>query len=135
MKRIQPGPAEDRYRMRRLTGDEMTELIRLARDGRTGPGRAIDALWELIVRDAHGISLAEAAERGFHVQDYAMAADQAEALKTAMVERRRLPRKIVDGLWLTWAMYSPADYDPEAPDDRASTTEPSPNPEQATRDA
>lgn len=71
MKRIQPGPAEDRYRMRRLTDDEMTELTRLARDGRTGPGRAIDALWELIVQDAHGITLVEAAERGFHVQDYA----------------------------------------------------------------
>jgi hypothetical protein len=115
VKRIQPGPAEDRYRMRRLTDDEMAELTRLARDGRTGPARAIDALWELVIRDAHGISLAEADALGFHVQDYAMPADQAEALKTAMVERRRLPRKVVDGFWLTWAMYSPADYEPDRP--------------------
>jgi hypothetical protein len=112
VKRTKPGPAEDRYRMRRLTDAEMTELTRLARDGPTGPARAIDALWELIVRDAHGVSLAEAAERGFHVQDYAMAGDQAKALKNAMVERRRLPRKVVEGFWLTWAMYSPADYEP-----------------------
>lgn len=115
MKRPVPGPAEDRYRMRRLTDTEMAELTRLARDGRTGPGQAIDALWELILQDAHGISLVEAAEHGFHVQDYAMAADQAEQLKVAMVERRRLPRKIVASFWQTWAMYSPADYEPEPP--------------------
>lgn len=98
--------------MRRLTDAEMTELTRLARDGRTGPSRAIDALWELIVLDAHGVSLAEAAKRGFNVQDYAITADQAEALKNAMVKHRRLPRKIVEGFWVEWAMYSPADYEP-----------------------
>lgn len=113
MTRPVPGPPEERYRMRRLTDEEMADLSRLARNGRAGPGRAIDALWELIVQDAHGVSLEEAAERGFHVQDYAMARDQAEQLKDAMVTRRRLPRKVVAGFWMTWAMYSPADYEPD----------------------
>lgn len=115
MRLASPGPPEDRYRVRRLTAPEMAALIRLARNGRTGPGRAIDALWELIMKDAHGITLAEAAQRGFHVADYAIAQEQAEQLRDAMVLRRRLPPKVVAGFWQTWAMYSPADYEPEPP--------------------
>jgi hypothetical protein len=62
-------------RMRRLTDDEMTELIGLARRGRTGPGRALDALWDLILQHAEGMSLAEAmaAGRVWLVQNYAIA--------------------------------------------------------------
>lgn len=110
-RRILPGPAASRYRMRRFTDDEMTTLTTLARRGRRGPGSAIDALWELIMPDAEGTSLAEAAAHGFHVQDYAIAADQAAQLRDAMVQRRRLPPKVIAGFWLLWASYSPADYD------------------------
>lgn len=42
-----------------------------------------------------------------------MAADQAEALKVAMVTGRRLPRRIVGGFWLLWAAQSPCDYEDE----------------------
>lgn len=102
--------------MRRLTDDELTHIIRLARDGRRGPSRAIDALWELTMQEIHGIGLAEAAERGFHVQDYSLDRDQNEAIRDAMVERRRLPRKVIAGFWVLWASYSPADHDPTGPE-------------------
>ena len=49
--------------MRRLADDEMASLVRLCRDGRKGPGRALEALWELIVRDADQVGVAEAAAR------------------------------------------------------------------------
>ena len=50
---------EERYRMRRLSDAEMAELIALARQGRKGPAAALDALWELILHEAEGLSLAE----------------------------------------------------------------------------
>lgn len=106
----------DRYRMRRLTDNEMHQLCRLARDGRRGPAKALDALWDLILRDAEGISVAEAAARpgSYRVQDYAMAADQYEQLLACVTQRRRLPPKVVAGFHQLWAMHSPCDYDEPA---------------------
>lgn len=99
--------------MRRLSDDEMAQLRRFARQGRTGPARALDALWELILREAEGVGLDEAASRpgSFRVQDYAIAADQAEALLDAMTHNRRLPSRVVAGFHVLWASYSPADYE------------------------
>jgi hypothetical protein len=110
---------EDRYRMRRLTDDEMTMLIRLARDGRTGPGRAMVALWDLILRDAEGINYEDAAatDRLFAVQNYAIASDQARALHDAMMKGRRLPRREVTGFGWLWLNLSPAEYDVDEPGD------------------
>ena len=114
-----PLDPSERYRMRRLTDDEMARLVALARDGRKGPGRAIDALWELILHEAEGVSVAEAAARpgGYRVQDYAMARDQADALLDAITKRRRLTPRTVGGFHQLWAMYSPCDYEPEEDDD------------------
>lgn len=99
--------------MRRLTDEEMASLRNLARNGRKGPAKALDALWELILFEAEGISLAEADARpgSFHVQDYAIARDQADELLAAMTERRRLPDRTVAGFHQMWAFYSPADHD------------------------
>jgi hypothetical protein len=110
---------EDRYRMRRLTDDEMTMLVRLARDGRTGPGRAMVALWDLILRDAEGISYEDAAATGcvFAVQNYAIAADQSAALHDAVMKRRRLNRRELTGFGMLWLNLSPAEYDAEEPGD------------------
>jgi hypothetical protein len=101
--------------MRRLTDDEMAALIAQARKGRLGPVRALDILWDLILREAEGISLAEAAERPrrFSVQDYAIAADQAEVLHAAMTKGRRLNRRDLNGVRMLWLDQSPAEYDPE----------------------
>lgn len=96
--------------MRRLTDDEMG--TRMARQGRRGPGWAIDALWELILQDAHGMSIAEAAGRpgSFRVQDYAITADQGGTLLAAMTKGRRLQQRVVASFHLEWATWSPADY-------------------------
>lgn len=69
----------------------------------------------LILTEAEGAGVTEAKARpgAYRVQDYAMAADQAEALKVAMVTGRRLPRRIVGGFWLLWAAQSPCDYEDE----------------------
>lgn len=96
--------------MRRLSDAEMAELIALARQGRKGPAAALDALWELILHEAEGLSLAEAAERGFYVSDYAIPADQAVMIRDAMVQRRRLPPRVVAGFWAMWGNLGPADY-------------------------
>lgn len=100
--------------MRRLSESEMMRLRRLARDGRKGPKRALDALWDLILREAEGVGLAEASQRdgSFRVQDFAIPRDQAEALLAAMIENRRLPRWEVSRFHLMWVNYSPADYEP-----------------------
>lgn len=60
--------------MRRLTDSEMTQLRQLGRDGRKGPGRALNALWDLILQEAEGAGVADASQRdgSFYVQDYAM---------------------------------------------------------------
>jgi hypothetical protein len=98
--------------MRRLTDEEMASLVRLSRDGRKGPAKALDALWDLILREAEGVGVEEAAERDpqFRVQDYAIPADQAELLLEAMVSRRRLPARVVAGFHALWAFQSPAEY-------------------------
>lgn len=103
--------------MRRLTDAEMGHLQDLARRGRTGPARALEALWDLVLREADGVGVAEAAARParFHVQDYAIAADQAESLLEAMTRRRRLPRSVLAGVWMLWADQSPAEYGQRAP--------------------
>lgn len=99
--------------MRRLTQQEMDALRHLARRGAKGPALALDALWDIILREAEGIGVAEAASRPgrFRVQDYAMAADQAAELRAEMTERRRLPPRVVAGIHLLWASQSPCDYD------------------------
>ena len=109
---------DERYRMRRLTDDEMARLVALARDGRKGPGRAIEALWELILRDAEGVSVAEAAasEPKFRFQDYAIAADQSQQLYDAMTKGRRLSKGQINGIGMLWLDQSPCDYDPEETD-------------------
>ena len=111
----------DRYRMRRLTDEEMAALTKLARQGRKGPGLALEALWELILRDAEGVGVAEAAARvpKFRVQDYAMAADQAQQLYDAMTKGRRLPRSTINGIGMLWLDQSPCDYEPEDADANA----------------
>jgi hypothetical protein len=101
--------------MRRLTDDEMTALIAQARKGRLGPDKALDLLWDLILREAEGISLAEAAEQPgrFSVQDYAIPADQAQVLHAAVSKGRRLNRRDLIGVRMLWLAQSPAEYDPE----------------------
>lgn len=100
--------------MPRLTETEMAHLRQLAHEGRRGPERALDALWDLILREAEGVGLAEASQRdgSFWVQDYAMPRDQAEALLAAMIEGRRLPQWEVSRFHLMWVNWSPADYEP-----------------------
>ena len=98
--------------MRRLTDDEMAALCRLARSGRRGPAKALDALWDLILREAEGVSVAEAASRpgSYRVQDYAMPAEQYRQLLACVTERRRLPARVVAGFHAMWAFHSPCDY-------------------------
>lgn len=100
--------------MRRLAEPEMARLRRLARAGRKGPERALDALWDLILQEAEGVGVAEASQRpgSFRVQDYAMPRDQADALLAAMIEGRRLPQWVVSRFHLMWVNWSPADYEP-----------------------
>lgn len=99
--------------MRRLTDDEMASLCKLARNGRRGPARALDALWDLILREAEGVGVAEAAARpgSYRVQDYAMPADQYRQLLACVTGRRKLPPRVVAGFHQLWAMHSPCDYD------------------------
>ena len=103
---------EERYRMRRLTEEELARLCQLARQGRKGPEQALDALWDLIMSEA--TSDGSARPERFWVQDYAIARDQADALLAAMTQQRRLPQRVVSGFHLMWVSYSPADYDPDA---------------------
>lgn len=101
------------YRMRRLTDTEMAELTALARQGTDGPPSALRALWDLILRDVEGLSLAEAAAAGtpgrWSVADYQIAADQAQALRHAMVAGRR--RSTVYAIRMMWLNESPGEYD------------------------
>lgn len=99
--------------MRRLTQQELRHVVDLARDGRTGPARALEALWDLILREAEGVGVNDAASRpgGFRVQDYAMVADQAAVIRDAMTRGRRLSRRTVAGFYQLWAEQSPADYE------------------------
>jgi hypothetical protein len=101
--------------MRRLTDAEMVQHIKLARDGAKGPGRALEALSDLILRDAEGVGVAEAAActPKFRVRDYAMAAEQAQQLHDAMTKRRRLPERTIDGIGMLGIDQSPCDYSPE----------------------
>lgn len=103
--------------MRRLTGTEMELLVALARRGRRGPAQALESLWDVILREAEGIGVVEAASRpgGFGVQDYAIDAAQAQTLLAAMTQRRRLPERVVAGFWLLWANQSPAEYGDRLP--------------------
>ena len=99
--------------MRRFTDVELGRLTTLARRGRTGPLLALDELWDLILRDAEGMTLSEAAETPgqFSVSDYAIAADQALILHQAMTRGRRLTRREIIGIRMTWLNQSPAVYD------------------------
>jgi hypothetical protein len=108
----------DRYRMRRLTDDEMARLRALARNGATGPGKMLDALWDLILLDAEGVTVADAAARpgGYRVMDYSMAPDQAAELRDAAVENRKLPARTVRNIAAAWANWSPCDWVPEPTD-------------------
>lgn len=98
--------------MRRLTDSEMATLVQMCRDGRKGPARAMEALWDLILFDAEGTSAAEAAARTppYRVQDYSIAADQAETLYAAITLGRRLPDRVIAGLAKSWAFYAPAEH-------------------------
>jgi len=73
----------------------------------------MDAMWELILQDAEGVGVVEAAARTpqFRVQDYAISADQAQQLHDATVLRRRLPDRVARGFAMMWFAQSPADYD------------------------
>jgi hypothetical protein len=103
--------------MRRLTDEEMADLTGLARIGRVGPGRALDGLWDLILRYTEGITLAEAgaAGRNWLVQNYAIAEDQSAQIYESMVLGRRLPAGAVRRIGLTWLMWSPATFDEDEP--------------------
>lgn len=103
--------------MRRLTDDEMATLCRLARNGREGPSRAIEELWNLILREAHGLSREERPAFGepFWTMDYSIQRDQSAELLAAMVRNRRLPPRVVRRFHLTWTVYAPSEYEPEAP--------------------
>lgn len=103
------------YRMRRLTGDEMDHLCALARQGRTGPAAALRQLWDLILRDAEGVSYDEAADQPgkFSVDDYAIDQDQLKRLHEAMLVRRRLNRRDLNLVAMLWLDQSPPGYGPE----------------------
>lgn len=104
------------YRMRRLTDDEMLELTTIARHGADGPPSALRTLWDLILRDAEGVSLAEASSAGvqgrWSVADYQIAADQAQALRHAMVAGRQ--RRTVYAIRMMWLNESPGEYEADA---------------------
>lgn len=110
-----PLPPEARYRMRRLSVAEMAHLRRLARNGRRGPAKALDALWELIIDEAHGHDRDMRRTLGERewVQDYSIQRDQSEALLSAMIHNRRLPPQVVSGFHLMWTFHAPSEYDPE----------------------
>jgi hypothetical protein len=117
--RWKPDAGDTPALMRRFTDDEMAALIRLARDGRTGPSRALDALWDLILTEVDGVTMADitAAGKVWQVEGYAIADDQHRQLADAIGLRRRLsPRAALHVAveWLTWA---PAAYgdDPTEP--------------------
>ena len=94
----------------------MVALTAMARMGGTGPQRAIDALWDLILREVEGISLANATKLGrrWLVQNYAIADDQSRELYDAFTSNREgTSRRQAGLLWFNWA---PATYDdPPAP--------------------
>lgn len=115
MVRDLPRPLPNPHLVRRLTDEEMEQLISLARAGRKGPAKAMDALWDLILREVEGMSLAEATERNlrWHVQSYAIADDQSRALFDAFMLRRRLPPKVVAGFGLLWLQWTPRSYMPD----------------------
>ena len=111
-----PARREVPHRRRRLTDGEMAELVKLARSGVKGPGRAMDALWDLILHDIEGLSLAEATASGraWLVQNYAIADDQSRVLYDAMMLRRRLPAGALRRIGMQWFMWAPATYDDPA---------------------
>ena len=102
--------------MRRLTEDELAHLCQLARKGREGPRKAVKALWDLILLEAHGPAAVDdpSTIEPFWVQDYSIPTDQAETLGNAMVHKRRLPERDVSGIAMMWWNYCPSEYDYEA---------------------
>ncbi|QGG94947.1 hypothetical protein [Actinomarinicola tropica] len=103
--------------MRRLTEEELAQLCQLARKGREGPRKAVQALWDLILLEAHGPAAVDdpSTIEPFWVQDYSIPAGQAETLGNAMVQKRRLPERDVSGIAMMWWNYCPSEYDDEAP--------------------
>ena len=99
------------HRMRRLTDAEMAELVKSARSGPKGPSRAMQALWDLILQEVEGMSVAEgtASGRAWLVQNYAIADDQSQVLYHAFMSRRKAAASRRYGL--LWLMWAPATYD------------------------
>lgn len=97
--------------MRRLTAAEMAHLGALAGTGRRGPARCIEALWDLILTEAEGVTAPEAAERpgGYRVQDYALPTDQGLQVRAMMITGSEWERRQHH---LMWFAQSPCDYDP-----------------------
>lgn len=102
--------------MRRLTDKEMDELVKLAGKGPRGPSVAMDRLWDLILQEIEGVTVAEAAagDHRWLVQNYAIADDQSRILFEAFVLRRK--GAAARGSGLHWLMWSPATYDGPPPD-------------------
>lgn len=103
--------------MRRLTDEEMARICYTAASEARGAAKALEMLWDLILRDAEGVSVVQAAARpgSYPVQDYAIAADQAIVIFDAMTNRPDLPRKIVAGIALMLLDQSPAEYGERPP--------------------
>jgi hypothetical protein len=115
-----PARLEVPHRMRRLTDTEMDELENLAAEGRNGPVVAMDRLWDLILQEIEGVTVAEATaqDRRWLVQNYAIPDDQSKVLFEAFVLRRK--GAAARGSGLHWLMWSPATFD-ELPPDKPDT--------------
>lgn len=93
----------------------MTRLCGLARNGGTGPSKALSALWALILLEVLGIDVATnpTARAPGWAADYSIAEDQYDTLTAAVLEERGLHEREAARTAAGWWNYAPSTYEPD----------------------
>lgn len=99
---------------RALTDDELKRIddaIRTGFAGEGGPAAGIRAMWDIILRDAEGVSWGEQSvpERRYDVRDYAIPARQEQAILARLY--RGQSRGVRNSIGFAWLDVGPAVFD------------------------
>jgi hypothetical protein len=108
----EPRTVKRRFK-RPLTDDELGRIeqaLRTGGGGPHGPAAALVALWDVILQDAEGCTYAQAnaEDRGFRPNDYAIPKAQADALLALMKGTRS--KRVRNSVSMTWHNRGPASY-------------------------
>lgn len=104
-------PGQGAYRFHRpLTDAELAAVLEASGEG--GVDSGIPALWDVILREAEGMTWDEAIEQGqrFEPGRYAIPAQQAEAVRHALAQHGADFIKVDTAVAMVWLDVGPASY-------------------------